>query len=45
MMSGEKIDIVSIYRERGDLDIKIEKIKEECTEGKDVIIGDDEMTI
>ena len=31
---GEKTDIVSVYREQGDknLDIKMKKIKEECTE-------------
>jgi len=40
-MGGKKIDI--IFGEQGDknLDIKMEKIKEECTEGKNIIIGGD----
>jgi len=40
-MVREKIDIVSVYEEQGDKNLEMEKIKEKCTEGKNVIIGDD----
>jgi len=40
-MDGKKIDI--IFGKQGDknLDIKMEKIKEKCTEGKNIIIRGD----